>query len=64
MMNDRIRLGMIVLVGSGWLFNLIVPAFVPSYESNLAANGPLLLVLGAVFATKKKRGTTETGDDE
>lgn len=52
-MNDRLRLGMTVLVGAGWLFNLVAPAFFPSYHSNLAANGPLLLILGSLFATRK-----------
>ncbi len=53
-MNDKLRFGLVVLVGSGWLFNLVIPAFVSSYDSNLAANGPLLLVLGSLFATRTK----------
>lgn len=53
-MNDKLRLGLTVVVGAGWLFNLVIPAFVTSYDSNLAANGPLLLVLGSLFATRKR----------
>lgn len=54
-MNDKIRLGLTVLVGFGWLFDLTAPAYIPGYERNLAANGPLLLVLGSLFATRKKK---------
>lgn len=55
MLNDRIRLGLTILVGVGWLFDLTAPAYLPGYERNLAANGPLLLVLGSLFASRKKR---------
>jgi hypothetical protein len=54
-LNERIRLFVIVVVTLGWVFNLVAPAFVSSYDSNLAANGPLLLVLGSVLAVKGKR---------
>jgi hypothetical protein len=61
-LNDRIRLGLTILVGAGWLFDLTAPAYIPGYERNLAANGPLLLVLGSLFATRKK--TKDDGDSE
>lgn len=66
MMSDRIRLSLVILVGLGWLFNLIVPAFVESYENNLAANGPLLLILGALFTDRKKQNDREreAGEDQ
>lgn len=53
-MNERLKTGFAVLVGSGWLFNLVAPAFFPSYHSSLSANAPLMLVLGAIFATRKR----------
>lgn len=43
-----------VVVLAGWMFNLAAPAFVSSYNSNLAANAPLMLVLGAMFATRNR----------
>lgn len=51
--NDKMRFFLIVVVSLGWVFNLVAPAFVSSYDSNLAANGPLLLILGSLFATRK-----------
>lgn len=59
-MDSKIRLGLVVLVGVGWLFNLVAPAFAPTYDSNLAANGPLLLILGSLFVAPKRKGK----DDE
>lgn len=53
-MSESIKTGFAILVGAGWLFNLVAPAFVQSYDSNLAANAPLMLILGAMFATRKK----------
>lgn len=55
-MNESLKNGFAILVGAGWLFNLVAPAFVSSYSSNLAANAPLMLVLGALFATRKRKG--------
>lgn len=43
-----------ILVGAGWLFNLVAPAFLSSYHSSLAANAPLMLVLGSLYATRNK----------
>lgn len=59
-MNSPLKTGFAILVGAGWLFNLVAPAIFPTYQSNLAANAPLMLVLGAIFATRK-RGS---GDDD
>lgn len=47
-----------ILVGAGWLFNLVAPAFLASYHSNLAINAPFMLVLGALWSTKR-RGTDD-----
>lgn len=58
----RMKSVLIVLVAAGWLFNLVAPAFVTSYDSNLAANAPLMLILGAMFATRKTGGS-DGGDD-
>ena len=63
-MNDKVRLGLVILVSMGWLFNLVAPAFVTSYDSNLAANGPLLLILGSLFTSRKPRlERKEPGND-
>lgn len=51
--NDRLRTYVIFVVTGGWVFNLVAPAFAESYDSSLAANGPLLLVLGSVLAVGK-----------
>jgi hypothetical protein len=61
-MNDHLRLGLTILVGIGWMFNLVAPAFLPSYDSNLAANGPLLLILGSLFATRRSSDKSEEKD--
>lgn len=54
-MNDsRLCTYLVVLVSTGWLINLVAPIFIESYDSGLAANGPLLLVLGSLFATRKR----------
>lgn len=53
MRNDPVRTGLAVLVGAGWAFNLIAPAIFHGYQSSLAVNGPLMLVLGAVYSVGK-----------
>lgn len=53
-MNERLKNGFALLVGAGWLFNLVAPAFLRTYHSNLAVNAPMLLVLGALWSTKRK----------
>lgn len=50
----NVRAALVALVGAGWLFNLVAPAFIPTYDSNLAANAPLMLILGSLFATRKR----------
>lgn len=55
----RMKTVLVALVAAGWLFNLVAPAFVPSYDSNLAANAPLMLILGAMFATRKSGGDND-----
>ena len=62
MMNDKIRLALVVIVSAGWVFNLVAPAFVDSYDSNLAANGPLLLILGSLFTSRKSRTEKNGGE--
>jgi hypothetical protein len=61
--NDRMRSWLVILVGAGWAFNLVAPVFSDSYEPNLAANGPLLLILGALFTTKKRENDSERERD-
>lgn len=58
----RMKSALVVLVAAGWLFNLVAPAFIPSYDSNLAANAPLMLILGAMFATRKNGGGDNDGN--
>lgn len=55
------KTALVALVAAGWLFNLVAPAFVDSYDSNLAANAPFMLILGAMFANRP-RGEGETKD--
>ncbi len=52
--NDRARAYMIFIVSTGWMINLVAPVFVDSYDNSLAANGPLLLILGSLFAAKRR----------
>lgn len=52
--DSRLRAYLIYLVSTLWALNIVVPVFVKSYESNLAINGPFLLVLGSLFATRGK----------
>ncbi len=53
-MEERIlRLWLCAIVTVGWLFNLVAPAF-SDYQSNLVANGPMLLVIAAVFPPRRK----------
>lgn len=55
-MEERVlRLWISGIVSMGWLFNLVAPAF-SDYQSNLVANGPMLLVIAAVFPRKKEKG--------
>lgn len=56
-MSDRVKLGFCVLVGAGWLANLVAGMWPGStYEPDLIAHAPMMLVLGAVFSTRKKGG--------
>ena len=57
-MNERLRAGFAILVGAGWLFNLIAPPFLAGDQRNLAANAPLMLILGSLYATRRR------GDDD
>lgn len=54
-MSDKVKLAFCWLVGIGWLTNLLA-GMVPSlhYKPDLIVNGPMLLILGAVFQTRKK----------
>ena len=52
-LNDRLRTFLVITVGLGWVFNLVAPSIVDSYDGSLAANGPLLLILGSLFAVKR-----------
>ena len=53
-MNDRVKLAFCWLVGTGWLASLIV-GMIPAahYNPPLAIHGPMMAVIGAVFATRK-----------
>lgn len=54
-MGDRVKLAFCWLVGTGWLANLVAGMWPgSSYHPDLVVNGPMLLVLGAVFQTRKK----------
>lgn len=54
-MEDRIKLGFSVLIGVGWLANLIAGMWPGStYEPDLIAHAPMMLVLGALFGTRRK----------
>lgn len=60
-MSERTKLGFCWLVGAGWLANLVAGMWPGStYEPDLIAHAPMMLVLGAVFGFAKKRG----GDSE
>lgn len=52
---ERARTALIWIVAGGWLWNLVAPAFLSSYEPKLEASGPLLAIIGALFVTKKKK---------
>lgn len=61
---DRIlRLWICSIVTLGWLFNLMAPAF-SDYESNLVANGPMLLVIGALFPRRAPAADEEAEPEE
>lgn len=53
-MSDKVKLAFCWLVGIGWLANLTAGIVVKGYHPDLVVNGPMMLVLGAVFATRKK----------
>lgn len=43
------------VVGLGWLANLIAGMVPPlGYEPSLAVNAPMMLILGALYASGKK----------
>lgn len=56
-MNSVMKNTFAAIVGAGWLFNLVAPAFISSYHSSLIANAPLMLVLGALWSTRGKDGS-------
>jgi hypothetical protein len=60
--SERNKLAFCWLVGLGWLANLAA-GMVPSlhYKPDLVTNGPMMLVLGAVLATTRKKA--KPGDD-
>lgn len=58
-MNDRLKTYMAVIVGTGWLFNLIAPAVWPAYAAannnfSLVINAPLMMILGSLFANRRR----------
>lgn len=52
-MSERVRVSFCFLVGAGWLANLVAGIVDKSYTPNLTIGAPMLLVLGAVFSTRK-----------
>lgn len=59
-MTENLRLVLAVVVGTGWLVNLLAPIVVHTYSTSLAANAPLLLILGSLFQSgRKKNGDKE-----
>lgn len=57
--NQSLKTGFAILVGAGWLFNLVAPVFLSNYHNSLAVNAPMLLVLGALWSTGKKGSDDE-----
>lgn len=54
-MSERVKLAFCWLVGLGWFVNLAVGLWPGSHHKpDPVVNGPMLLVLGAVFKTRKK----------
>ena len=61
-MEERVlRLWICGIVTLGWAFNLVAPVF-SDYESNLVANGPMLLVIGALFPRRGSGATASEGE--
>lgn len=54
-MGDRVKLAFCWLVGAGWLTNLVAGVVLKNYHPDLVVNGPMMLVLGAVFQTRRKK---------
>lgn len=54
-MNENIKLVLTIIVATGWLVNLLAPIVVHSYSSSLTANAPLLLILGSLFQSNRKK---------
>lgn len=57
-MNERIKLGLCVLVAAAWAANVTLSMLRPAYESDPAINVAFTAVLGIVLATggKDKEG--------
>lgn len=55
-MSNRVKLAFCWLVGLVWSANTVA-GFIPplNYHPDLVVNGPMLVVLGAVFQTRKKK---------
>lgn len=53
-MNEKLRVGFSVAVGVGWIFNLVAPVLFSGYQSSLAVNAPLLIILGSLFTAGTK----------
>lgn len=60
-MSPRLRNLVTVVVCVGWLLNLVAGA-VPAlgYKSSLEANAPMMLVLGSLYGTKKRKDDDES----
>lgn len=54
-MSDKVKLAFCWIVGAGWLANLVAGIALKSYHPDLVVNGPMMLVLGAVFQTRRKK---------
>jgi hypothetical protein len=54
-LNENLKLVLTILVATGWFVNLLAPIVVHSYHSSLTANAPLLLILGSLFQSSRKK---------
>lgn len=58
-MNERLKNGFAILIGASWLANLVTGAVWSGYNNgniSLAINAPLMLILGSLFANRRREG--------
>lgn len=62
MISSGARTVVIGVVTTIWAFNVLGGAFLPDYEPSESINGIFMVIVGGLFALKKKGG--EDGDGE